>query len=104
LFYFVGAHSETDWPDIAIAKRYPKVMMFLFDSDIHGVPFPPFVLKYLLKKDKHEILELHQSFDDSVINPEFFALKVCGLKEFMREYRKHMLKKIKNKIWKFFYV
>jgi len=104
LFYFVGVHSETDWPDIAFAKRYPKVMMFLFDSDIHGVPFPAFALKYLLKKGKHEVLALHQYFDGSVINPIFFSLKVCGLIAFFREYTTHILAKTKNKIRNFFNV
>ena len=104
LFYFVGVHSETDWPDIEFAKRYSKIMMFLFDSDIHGVPFPPFVLKYLLKKDKHEVRALHQYFDDSVISPIFFSLKVCGLIAFIREYTTHILTKAKKKIRNFFNV
>lgn len=101
LFYFVGAHSKTDLPDITFAKRFSKVKMFIFDTDVHGVPFPPFVLKYLLKKNKHEILKLHQYFVGSVISPIFFSFKVCGLLTFTLEYIRYIFNRTKGRIRKF---
>ena len=93
IFYFVGEGSERDQIDAKIAGSFRNVFVFRLRSEIHGVPFLPFVLKYLIVYDVDRLKSLHTECDSVVLTPLHFALKVCGWRVVLLEYTKLILKK-----------
>jgi len=96
IFYFVSDKSIVDENDLKFAMKYSQIKIFIFDNNLHGVPFFSFVLKYLLVKNKAEILDLHKKYNGKTINPIEFSIYICGKWNFIKEY----LSYIKFKIYK----
>lgn len=94
VFYFVGIDSKTDRPDLEVAESHENVFVFRFRSDIHGVPFPAFVLKYLIGLDLSSLYRLHEECNGATLWSFSFALKVCGVRIVMVEYMRMIVRKL----------
>lgn len=98
VFYFVGDKSITDIPDLKFARRFRNIYTFILDSEVHGVPFAPFVLKYLLLKNVDELVALHERFDGRVVAPAELGVFLCGRRKYIEELIAWKAKSLKKKV------
>jgi len=98
IFYFVSDKSAVDENDLKFAMKYPKIKIFIFDNNVHGIPFFPFVLKYLLVKNENEIFDIHKKYNGKIINPIEFSIYICGKWNFIKEYLKYVKFRIYKKL------